>query len=301
MHKEMDGFRILLCSNPENLKAAQPHITVEAEYGDTVVAGSLATFAHHGSRAGNPAPCIDVRARGLGDQIQWTAGNLLDPGAAFIIGLSHFDLDSLGGVVRVMGILSGIGSHEFWDLAAQADVNGPHTLDRGHPCYGQLAAFWAWSETHRLYAPRDGSALDVTEKIKESIGALRSCIGRAKDFIKAGEDLLAREANLNSASYCECEGGVIKRLSGSFTNHLYGTPVGELQKAVVALNDAQGSVTVSFATPIPGVSAKDIVQSLWGPEAGGRDVIAGSPRGRKMTTDDLNNAYRAVVNALAEK
>jgi hypothetical protein len=298
MYQEMGGFRILLSSNPVELRAAMPHITIEAEYGDEVVTGSLATFAHHGSRSGNPAPCVDPRAEALGSGLGWLASHSLDPGAAFIIGISHFDLDTLGGLLRVMWIGNGRGSYEFWALAAQADVHGPHTLDRNHPNYDQLAAFWAWSEANRIYAPRDGSVLNITEKVKEALMALRGCIGRDPELIAAGAALLAREDSLNSASYCESSSGVIKRVSGSFTNHMYSTPAGEAMRAVVALNESQDSITISFATPIPGISAKDIVQSLWGPEAGGRDVIAGSPRNRKMDKADLAVAYATVVKAV---
>ena len=35
------------------------------------------------------------------------------------------------------------------------------------------------------------------------------------------------------------------------------------------------------------LSAKNIVQELWGPEAGGHPGIAGSPRGKEMTKKDL--------------
>lgn len=297
-YQEMAGFRVLLSSNPVELRAAMPHITIEAEYGDVVVTGSLATFAHHGSRAGNPAPCVDPRVEALGNGLGWLTAHSLDPGAAIIIGISHFDLDTLGGLLRVMWISGGCGSDEFWALAAQTDVHGPHTLDRAHPCYDQLAAFWAWSEQNRLYAPRDGSVLNVTENIKAAVAALRRCIGRDPEMIAAGADLLAREDTLNSASYCESRSGVIKRVSGSFTNHMYSTPAGEAMRAVVALNESQNSITVSFATPIPGVSAKDIVQIMWGSEAGGRDVIAGSPRNRKMDETDLAHAYDVVIKAV---
>lgn len=44
------------------------------------------------------------------------------------------------------------------------------------------------------------------------------------------------------------------------------------------------------AAPVPGVSCSELVQELWGPEAGGRDTIAGSPRGRAMTLADANKA-----------
>ena len=65
--------------------------------------------------------------------------------------------------------------------------------------------------------------------------------------------------------------------------------------------DAPGSVTVSLADPIEGVVCRDIVQSLWGMEAGGHAGIAGSPRGQEMSTADLDACVEAVVAALRDQ
>jgi hypothetical protein len=61
--------------------------------------------------------------------------------------------------------------------------------------------------------------------------------------------------------------------------------------AVVTFNTKFKSVTVSIADPQPGFSCREFVQKLWGPEAGGHDGIAGSPRGREMTLDDAKTAF----------
>lgn len=73
----------------------QPGLTVEAEYGATVIEGRLYTAAHHqpaGSpyagdhvvEGGRPSPCIDPNIP------QVREGDIL---------LSHLDLDSIGGVL----------------------------------------------------------------------------------------------------------------------------------------------------------------------------------------------------------
>ena len=41
-------------------------------------------------------------------------------------------------------------------------------------------------------------------------------------------------------------------------------------------------------------SAKEIVQELWGNEAGGHPGIAGSPRGQEMTEKDMRQLVKAV-------
>ena len=42
------------------------------------------------------------------------------------------------------------------------------------------------------------------------------------------------------------------------------------------------------------VSAKKLVQELWGNEAGGHEGIAGSPRGQEMTEKDMQQLVNAV-------
>lgn len=61
------------------------------------------------------------------------------------------------------------------------------------------------------------------------------------------------------------------------------------------------SVTISLEKPIRGISCREIVQELWGSEAGGHDGIAGSPRGKSMTEKDLINAAEALNNAIKGK
>ena len=54
------------------------------------------------------------------------------------------------------------------------------------------------------------------------------------------------------------------------------------------------SITVSFADRGKKISAKEIVQELWGNEAGGHPGIAGSPRGQEMTEKDMRQLVKAV-------
>ena len=42
------------------------------------------------------------------------------------------------------------------------------------------------------------------------------------------------------------------------------------------------------------VSAKELVQELWGNEAGGHTGIAGSPRGQEMTEKDMKQLAKVV-------
>lgn len=55
--------RVILAPSYDIAKSINAEATVEAEYGDECLEGTMATLAHHGPRANNPAPCntSDVR------------------------------------------------------------------------------------------------------------------------------------------------------------------------------------------------------------------------------------------------
>ena len=68
----------------------------------------------------------------------------------------------------------------------------------------------------------------------------------------------------------------------------------------MAFNQRTGAITVSLADPIEGVSCREIVQDLWGPDAGGHDGIAGSPRGVRMGFGDVSAALEFFQSRLED-
>jgi hypothetical protein len=279
--------KFFVSSNPSALESISPDATVEAEYGDVLVSGRLLTMAHHGPRSNNPAPCSGEYS-------------IPDEGIE-TVGISHLDLDTLGGCMAILGryVFS-----SFWDLAAFVDVNGPHKLGEANASPEDLArlyAFWAYNENNRVFAPRDGSVLDVTAQVLDGVAAIEKILGDDPEMLAAGAKFKEEGEKLNAASFVEAPHGVILRVSPGFTNHLYTTPSGKVCKAVVAYNTLQGSITVSFADTPTGsrhMNAREIVQSLWGQEAGGHAGIAGSPRGQKMTLMDVAACYGATIEAV---
>ena len=279
---------ILLSSSPESLRAALlPHAstaTVEAEFGDVVIEGTIVTLAHHGPRAGNPCPCLCNPA---------SAGNI------DVFGLSHIDLDTIGGVLGLLGKRPGPMS--FWELAAFIDVNGPHKVSEFGACPEDLArlyAWWAWSEAHRCLPPRDGSVTDVADYMMSAAEILAAIMSDDPGMLALGVEWCSKKEALNVSSFLERAGNVLVRVHVEFVNGLYIDPNGQAAKAVVAYNPAKGGVTISLADPVLGVSCVEIAQALWGPLAGGRAGIAGSPRGKRMCLDDLVKVRDALVTVL---
>lgn len=279
--------KFMVSSNPSNLSAALVglrSVTVEAEYGDAVVEGSVLTMAHHGPRTGQQCPC------------SYENGCVYD---IQVVGLSHFDLDTLGGCAAILGRKPEAVS--FWQLAEFVDLNGAHKLGQSGASeedLRRLHAFWAWSEKTRVFAPRDGSVADITDKVVAGCEAVEQILGGDEEMLKAGDERKANGEKLNADSFVEAAGGVIARVAAGFVNHLYVDPQGNAQETVVAYTTTTGAITVSFADAPKGKSARDIVQSLWGELAGGHAGIAGSPRDRRMSLADFTAAVEATRAAL---
>jgi hypothetical protein len=287
--------KIIISSNPEALKSENPSHTVEAEYGSICVEGSILTLAHHGSRSNNPAPCnAEIPANAL------LADSDLFPNEA-VIGISHVDLDTLGGVAAILGYKP--DAPLFWLVAEQVDLRGAHCLEtilseqeaNYHQVEEQLFAWWAHSEQNKIWPPRDGSVADVTSEVRELISTIKLILDDDQDLIAEGELWKQEQQALDKDSFVERIGSVVLRSSEQFVNHLYG---GADVKAAVAFNPKNGSVTVSLANPIDGVSCCELVQELWGPEAGGHAGIAGSPRDSELAAGDARKAALELASRL---
>ena len=291
--------------------ATDARVTIEAEYGSFVMVGSLYTAAHHQAsgpyagrhlpgleQTGRPSPCNDAAIPTLSKED--------------IVAISHVDLGTIGGCLRTCGepearSLFADEFAGFWNLAEYIDVRGAHHLDRDHEWAPSLLAFWSWLKGNRPRFPRN-EVVDCSDLI-ECAGEALTAILVEKDagLLRAGQEMADAEASLNTDSFVGVAG--LSRLVAirewdSFTNHLYRIPDGRMADAVVAdavvaRNTTMGSITVSLADPIEGVSCRAIVQGLWGPEAGGHTGIAGSPRGREMSDRDLAACIAAVIEALS--
>jgi hypothetical protein len=299
-------FRVVHSTSPDLLRATNPHLTVEAEYGAVVVEGSEYTAAHHQPKGspyagdhvvegGRPAPCNDEGIPTLDpNEGDWT------------VGVSHLDLDTIGGVLRALPDMADLfaGNDGFWRLAAFVDVNGAHKVALAGASDEDVARLYGWWAYFKTLPRLPFNALnDCTDMVLGCGPVLREILAGNDARIEAGRVFRAAEAALNAASFVEHRAsGVLVRKSptqGDFVNHLYTSPSGVVARAVVALNPEVGSVTVSLESPVAGVSCREVVQGLWGALAGGHAGIAGSPRGERMTETHLADCVAALEAALA--
>jgi len=284
--------KILMASNPEKLAEElakyKRTATVEAEYGTAVVEGSELTLAHHGTRSENPAPCLFEDG----------------PVEVDAIGISHMDLDALGGIASILGHACAIDQKacpEFWAAAAFLDTNGIH---RALDCpeweseHQYILAFLAWHDENRLFPLRDGSVADVSAEISTGLDAIASILQGDPEMIKAGMEWENRRGEEEAACFMSEHGSIRIFVGEAFCNMYYRRPDDTVAEAIISFNRIMGSITLSFEDNGERLNACQIVQSLWGEGAGGHAGIAGSPRDKRMTFKDLKEIVRSVETNL---
>ena len=284
--KKASSVKILLAPTWDLAKDVDADVTVEAEYGSNVKKGKKDTLAHHSQEyKGNPPPCT-VKPRPLG------SGTVL---------VSHLDLDTIVACLDLMGLGKEV-SDKFRSVAGYVDVNGVHKLDDmdniSDEDKDQIHAWWAFSKTLGRETPKE--VKDVTGEVKRAGDYISKIMSGDNEAMEGGKKFKKDSEKLESDSFVKAVGEVIIRKSPEFVSHLYRHG-GKFYKGVVSLNTKTGAITVALESKIPGTSCKDIVQQLWGPEAGGHDGIAGSPRGKEMSEKELDRAAEALQEAITGK
>ena len=283
----MTEMKILISSDPKALNEAKPDVTIEAEYGAFVVDGRLLTLAHHGERGENPPPSTRKNDR------------VTD---AKTIGVSHIDLDTLGGIMSVKGTKPEAPS--FWKLVGFVDLNGAHKLDESGASeedLRRLYAYWAGSKEIRVIPPKDGVA-DVTDQVSQLEDLVHDVISGNPELLEAGDAFLMEE--MNEKTFVELlPGNIILRRSKEFVNHLYTTPDGVVARAIVTHNPSpaeelvNGAITASLKDPVEGVNIGELLGEFFTPKCGGHPGIGGTERGLERPESDA----RAFASLLAEK
>ena len=285
-------IKILLVSDPIILNGLVPEATVEAEYGDECIEGSICTLAHHGSRSANPAPCNTSNVP------------ILPDGSNIVV--SHLDLDAIGGVLALLGKKP--IDDEFWKGAEYVDVKGPqHILDLSEEVQNQLNAFYAYQDSieHSDSKSKEPYIKDVTEYISNYIDIINAICDRTNknhdNLIEQGykykESISIRVENCLIAEdeYVRVFKTAKEFCSGAYWSKRYN----KICPATVVYNTECKTVTIAFYdAEKSNVVAYKILQSLWGPKAGGHAGIAGSPRNKEMTWQDAMDAIYAVEEAL---
>lgn len=327
-------MQILLATSAETLEAVRPAFTVEAEYGSTVVQGKLGTLAHHEAAraAGLDSACPCLLAPG--SALWGAAAGMIDgpfgpsqvPGEAWpVIGVSHWDWDTAGGVFGLLGVkpVHGVWG-KVWQAVAHVDEQGPHRAETfaAYPeVRRQVEAMRAHASANRVTVPRGVAVVDATEEAErdlrfllaldqelECAGALGLLPGDGPVHLEADLPLLAagvrfaaEQEDLAWDSFVASYGGgrLLLRASDRFVNQLYRHE-GRVAMVIVGFNTATGAVTLSFERPeaTAGLSAAALMRQQFGDRAGGHRGIAGSPRGEVRSLAEAEALARTVADLL---
>lgn len=284
----LKDFEIILCPKMDQAKEMDADITIEAEYGDFCVEGKELTLAHHGSRSDNPAPCNT-------DAPEFDGGRIL---------ISHIDLDTVGGILQVAGEKP--EDQAFWAAAEKMDVEGTHHIHELEPeVQDQLNAFYAWNAQQER--TRYEEPTEVSSVVEQNKDILVKLIDRDhpehEQLIEQGREQ-ERDITKQVEDRCTFENDFVR---GFFTDgpfcaaNYYSPEQDKIIPSTVTYNTKFDSITVAFADGGKEFSAREIVQEMWGPEAGGRDGIAGSPRGQQMSEYDFQQAMNVVMDKQIER
>lgn len=278
--------KIILAPSYDIAKTINAEATVEAEYGDECLEGTMATLAHHGPRSNNPAPC--------------NTQNVLELPPFATVVVSHIDLDTLGGIYALQGRKP--KDNRFWEAAEKIDVEGAHHIhELDQDVQDKLNAYYAYNDGQPRQ--RYTEAIDVTKQIDDTYKIVNAIIDindpEHDKLIAAGKEWAqTREKEVEDQLVYENKDVRVFDTNGIFCAASYFSPnQNTICPATVTYNEKFKSITLAFEDGGKQLNAREIVQELWGPEAGGREGIAGSPRNVEMTKDDLAK----LVNELTER
>jgi len=180
-------MKTIITNSAVTAASINPQYSVEAEFGSVLVKGSITTLAHHevGRAEGYTlCPClnnnVEDRLLDYSEGSPSPIANPVFPMVNDVCVISHLDWDTLGGILSLTGDKPSSAQFQMvWALIAFYDENGVH---RAHEFTAinslgrEVAnAMYAWLSlpSQRVFAPRDGGVLDVSEFVE-----------RVKDFLK---------------------------------------------------------------------------------------------------------------------
>ena len=185
---------------------------------------------------------------------------------------------------------------KFWSVAEYIDLNGLHNLFQvEEEARKKYTAYQAYQANHKN--SRVTEVTEVTDIVLEHLEIIDRVIDGDKTLIQEGiewdeetkkkiEECLVFENDnvrvFNSPHGVFCSAAYYSQKQDKVIPCTV-TRDGKLKCIIIAMSDGGKKI-----------SAKELVQELWGNEAGGHLGIAGSPRGQEMTEKDLQQLAELV-------
>lgn len=272
-------MKVFLVPNVEIAREEKYTATVEAVYGEVVIEGSEVTLEHHAEGwKHNPAPCN-------------TKVSVLPEDSTIL--LSHFDADSLGGVLSLMGKKPEIEG--LWEAVEYIDIHGEHRLhelsQREQELYNSLRAMLPFIRSFNEKEDITQQILELIPRINkvDSLEAIQKGRERQEKIEAIAQEALQFE-NRNIRAF----------ISDSFgLNAQYYSPnIKAVAHATIFYSTKNQSITIAFEDGGKRFQANAIVKELWGPEAGGHAGIAGTPRTHNWSEAKLMKEFRKGIEYL---
>lgn len=274
--------KIVLCSDATTLKSIDPDVTIGAEYGSEVIQGSKLTLIYNEEHLVTPQLC-------LGENI-----DVLPDTDHLVIGLRQIDLNTLGGLMRVLEWKN--GDESFWEMVAEVYRLGAHNLDKitneqmnsllnrmtkeeaedlisyNVKC---LNAMWALLQKKRIYRPDRGKVMDITSRVSSMINIIRNILDietDTPDEFAEGDKYAIKKLELDETSYRATIGRTIVRSSSCFVNDIFRD-----KDMVVTFNENNKSIILSRSNDEVNLDCKEIMRTLFGSFVYGRSGTAVTP------------------------
>jgi len=258
-------FKVIISKNNERLLIAEPNVTVGAEYDDAIVEGTMTTIIHR--------PC--------------TGYNYSVNEEYVTIGINHFDLDILGGILRVLG-KKDIRHELFWKLVSEITIRGVYQIESISNVFNisyrindivdfleKVYAFLAWNQKNELCILSKHDVIDCTDYINMAIEALDKIFDGDEDLLKAGDVYIKHCHHRNQASYVENYGNVLLRCSDEYVNDMFDYD-GSVYDAIVAFYPKVGYIAISLECRSDGFSCSEFMKEWSEYEIIGSDTEATS-------------------------
>lgn len=262
-----------------------PLATVECEYGQTVVQGSV-TLAHH-VEGWTTAPSLQSNTILVDAGIEVVEGDY--------IMISHVDLDT------VTGIMALLGRYDFDEDIKEGinfvDCNGQHHLFSDKISEGArrvILAYLGYAAANR--APQNDE--DVTDYILTLIELFNT-----EEFYQAGLQIVTQRKTEAEASVVATVGPVAI-LEQKEDSKVFGL------NSEYILNDIEYDYVIVFSNKFKSVTISarrggkdpknmaELMRVVFGPEAGGHHGIAGTPRGGVYSLADAAKLQEVLVASL---
>ena len=256
-------FKVIISKNNERLLIAEPNVTVGAEYDDAIVEGTMTTIIHR--------PC--------------TGYNYSVNEEYVTIGINHFDLDILGGILRVLG-KKDIRHELFWKLVSDISIRGIYQIESIIDVFSisysirnimdfleKVYAFLAWNQKNELCILSKHDVIDCTRYINMAIEALDRIFDGDEDLIEAGAMYVKQRHHRNQTSYVERYENVLLRCSDEYINDMFDYD-GSVYDAIVAFYPKVGYIAISLECRLDEFSCSEFMKEWSEHEIVGDDVAA---------------------------